>query len=304
MPELLKGDAFVAQLSARGDALDELCQRLVRAAPALQRPLLDKLHGRASSWPAPTAAKASSLREIARMWTACCVDIRKFASALTEQQPGGDTAASYEAYLRRVVLARVDLEPTLSPAAAACSSAANRVDITDAHVARLQADGFVQLQMPCDGRLRSEFELLHRHGVISPSYSSCNPGAHGVNLRCGTEHERAQFTRQGTPALLEAIETLRSLPHALLSRGYRCAARVANKHRSLELSARGPPSARSSPGPLRASDSPGQRWDVPTQVRARYAARAGHGARLGPPAGCKSRLLRLRTAPQPPPSTG
>ena len=38
--------------------------------------------------------------------------------------------------------------------------------------------------------------LLHRHGVISPSTSSCNPGAHGVNLRCGTEHERAQFTRQ------------------------------------------------------------------------------------------------------------
>jgi len=95
-----------------------------------------------------------------------------------------------------VVLARVDLEPTLSPAAAACSSAAGRVSITDAHVARLQADGFVQLQVPCDGRLRSEFELLHRHGVISPSTSSCNPGAHGVNLRCGTEHERAQFTRQ------------------------------------------------------------------------------------------------------------
>ena len=85
--------------------------------------------------------------------------------------------------------------------------------------------------------------------------------------------------------IAKTIETLRSLPHALLSRGYRCAARVANKARSLELSARGPPSARSSPGPLRASDSPGQRWDVPTQVRARYAARAGHGARLGPPAG-------------------
>jgi hypothetical protein len=78
-----------------------------------------------------------------------------------------------------VVLARVDLEPTLSPAAAACSSAAGRVSITDAHVARLQADGFVQLQVPCDGRLRSELELLHRHGVISPSTSSCNPGAHG-----------------------------------------------------------------------------------------------------------------------------
>ena len=205
MPELLTGEAFVAQLSARGDALDALCQRLVRAAPALQRPLLDKLHGRANSWPSPTESKASSLqREVARTWTACCVDIRKFASALAEQRPGGETAASYEAlcdewsnpnpspspspnpkpipneaYLRRVVLARVDLEPTLSPAAAACSSAAGRVSITDAHVARLQADGFVQLQVPCDGRLRSEFELLHRHGVISPSTSSCNPGAHG-----------------------------------------------------------------------------------------------------------------------------
>ena len=104
MPELLSGEAFIAQLSARGGALDALCQRLVSAAPALQRPLLDKLHGRASSWPGPTESKASSLqREIARTWTACCVDIRRFASALAEQRPGGETAASYEAYLRRVV---------------------------------------------------------------------------------------------------------------------------------------------------------------------------------------------------------
>ena len=85
-------------ISARGDALAALCQRLVRAAPALHRPLLDKLHGRANGWPAPTESKASSLqREVARTWTACCVDIRKFASALAEQRPGGETAASYEA---------------------------------------------------------------------------------------------------------------------------------------------------------------------------------------------------------------
>jgi len=57
--------------------------------------------------------------------------------------------------------------------------------------------------------------------VISPTNSTCNPGAHGVNLRCGTLEEQQQFLRQGTPALLGAIALLRTLPAALLAAGYR-----------------------------------------------------------------------------------
>ena len=88
-------------------------------------------------------------------------------------------------------------------------------------VARLEADGFVLLRTRLDPRLAREFALLHRHGVISPTNSSCNPGAHGVMLRCGTAEEREQFVRQGTPALLGAIELLRAMPYQLLRAGYR-----------------------------------------------------------------------------------
>jgi hypothetical protein len=88
-------------------------------------------------------------------------------------------------------------------------------------VARLEADGFVLLRTRLDPRLAREFALLHRHGVISPTNSSCNPGAHGVMLRCGTAEEREQFVRQGTPALLGAIELLRAMPQQLLRAGYR-----------------------------------------------------------------------------------
>ena len=229
---LVTGEALLGLLRRRGDELNGVCERCVAATGAhLRRPLLDRLHGRSTTW--PEAPKALRM-ELARIWTQIGLEIHKYAKGLAEgQRAANGSLDDYSGYLTRVVLARVTLEDTTDPSALAVEvvrpwqhsqllTAADAPTLVSAgDVARLEADGFVLLRTRLDPRLAREFALLHRHGVISPTNSSCNPGAHGVMLRCGTAEEREQFVRQGTPALLGAIELLRAMPYQLLRAGYR-----------------------------------------------------------------------------------
>eukprot|EP00966_Prymnesium_polylepis_P072543 1684143-Prymnesium_polylepis.1 len=68
--------------------------------------------------------------------------------------------------------------------------------------------------------LHREMRALYDHGVISPAGHTCNPGAHGIMLRCGTDAELDSFRRQRTPELLKCLLLLRGLPHEVQRAGY------------------------------------------------------------------------------------
>jgi hypothetical protein len=154
-------------------------------------------------------------------------DIKSYAAQFAAGQPG-TSAQDYMDYCRRVVLAKMPLEATSRPSELRQPSAGALIRESD--VAALRSHGVVVLsservRRATAGsldvrRLQAELALLHTHGVISPTNSSCNPGAHGVNLRCGTSDERANYAKQRTPHLLLAMDLLRALPDALQQCGY------------------------------------------------------------------------------------
>ena len=123
-------------------------------------------------------------------WTQLTVDIHSYAEQFAAGQPG-ISVKDFEDYCRNHVLAKVPLEATKAPAQPE-HSAVNEL-ISESDVAALKACGIVVLSRErvisaSAGfldvrRLQSELALLHKHGVISPTNSTCNPGAHGVNLR-------------------------------------------------------------------------------------------------------------------------
>ena len=216
---MLSGAELLGRLRASGDALNDAAQRLVARHPTARRPLLDRLHGRADQWPA-----VPQLRSVERLWTQCEGEIRRYADAISSSSSRADASSrdDYAQYCRRVVLARVHLEETTTPrlAAESSSGSAPAVRVTAGDVAQLRERGYCVLRTAFDPALRKDFETLHKHAVIPPTNSSCNPGAFGTNLRCGTAAEREGFVLQRTFALLDAIEQLRRLPHALLEHGY------------------------------------------------------------------------------------
>ena len=146
-----------------------------------------------------------------------CIDIGSYSDSIG----GSSQREAYVNYLRRVVLARVHLEarprrgrqcsPLLQSEVLSIDDAASSLR----HRGYCIIDGALKRAGIDANALRAELALLHKHGVIAPTNSSCNPGAHGINLRCGTEAERAAFDKQRTPTMRAAIELLRSLPHAL-----------------------------------------------------------------------------------------
>ena len=187
------------------------------------------LEGRRQRWPNVPPAAVPQKMAVARAWAKLCVDIRGYTASLLSPtayaSSGG--AAAHETYLRRVVLARVHLEATASAAEACCRRVAAARCVSVADVSSLHSRGFAIVDdvlgragIDC-AALTRDIALLHKHGVIAPTNSSCNPGACGINLRCGTDDERAAFDKQRTPTLRAAIELLRSLPQVLLGLGYR-----------------------------------------------------------------------------------
>ena len=208
---------IIATLRRRGSALNHLCQQLV-ALGATRQSILDVLEQRQSKWPTVANDKNKTLAATVRTWTTICVDIGSYSDSFG----GSSQREAYVNYLRRVVLARVHLEATTSAADASMQPAAAKrvLSIDDAasslrHLGYCIIDGALKRAGIDANSLRAELALLHKHGVIAPTNSSCNPGAHGINLRCGTEAERAAFDKQRTPTMRAAIELLRSLPHAL-----------------------------------------------------------------------------------------
>ena len=226
----VSGPEILERLGRRGTALFSDCQKLAAACGEHgAQQLLDCLHGRSNKWPTPTAPGAEKLRaSVVRTWTQLTVDIHSYAEQFAAGQPG-TSVKDFEDYCRNHVLAKVPLEATTAPAQLS-HSAANEL-ISESDVAALKACGVVVLSRErvisaSAGfldvrRLQSELALLHKHGVISPTNSTCNPGAHGVNLRCGTAAERANYGKQRTPNILCAMDLLRALPHALERCGYR-----------------------------------------------------------------------------------
>jgi hypothetical protein len=224
------GRQLVERLQGRGRALNTKCQRLVTAAGdgSMAQHVLEALHGRRPSLPSVAKSILHLRKDVERSWASLRVDIADYARQLERSNGGGSegtTSAAYEAYLANVVLATLQLEATTPPSELADPIATS--GLLGAHeAATLRSEGFVVLQgvdtrgaITAD-RLKKELALLHTHGVITPSTNSCNPGAHGVNVRCGTAEERDSFRKQGTPTLLAAIELLRALPHALEQLGY------------------------------------------------------------------------------------
>lgn len=228
MPNVISGSDLIEKLGKSGSALNAKCQALVAASGSdgCARHLLDCFHGRCKKWPVVPPAAMTLRANVVREWTALTVEIREAARQLVASNTGG-SETDYDGYLRRVVLSKLTLEETTIPAQLARPAASSLVSDND--VAALHADGIVvisnQRVLAASAldvvRLRAEFALLHNHGVITPSVSSCNVGAHGVNLRCGTAEERANYAKQRTPCLLSAMDLLRALPHALEQHGYR-----------------------------------------------------------------------------------
>lgn len=146
-----------------------------------------------------------------------------YAAKLADSTGGSKT--DYAGFLRRVVLKVVRLDDTTDPLVLGRPETAGLVDTT--HVESLRTSGIVVLpnalgRCGIDCRaLQADLEMLWRGGVIAPSTSTCNPGAHGVMLRCGSAVERAQFQQQRTHALLSTIELMRSVPAALDRAGYK-----------------------------------------------------------------------------------
>ena len=221
---VVSGAEMLDRLAKRGIALNASAQALAAVCgDGGHKKLDDCFKGRSKRWPKVPEEAAALRASVVRMWTDLTVDIRAYAKQLADQQPGS-SAADFASYLRNVVLAKVELEATVRPATAACTllhgSGPFGVHDVEALAARgvavVKLDAAAGIDFP---RLRSEMAELHKHGVISPTVSSCNPGAHGINLRCGTAEERQPYDR-GTPTLRAAIELLRSLPLALERAGY------------------------------------------------------------------------------------
>ena len=216
---MLSGAELLGRLRARGDALNDAAQRLAARHPSARRLILDRLHGRTHRWP---DVPQPDLRSVKRLWTQCEEDILMYADAISASSKAASSSREdYAQYCRRVVLARVHLEETMAPRLAAESlSGSTAVPVTASDVAQLRECGYCVLHTPFNAALRKDFETLYKHGVIPPTNSTCNPGAFGTNLRCGTAEERQGFVLQRTFALLDAIEQLRRLPHALVEHGY------------------------------------------------------------------------------------
>ena len=233
----VSGPEIVRRLGQRGMLLFHDCQRLCDACASFSvasQQLLDCLHGRSKRWPA--ASGAEELRaSVFRSWAQITADIRSYARQFAAGHPGGGgapgsptSAGFYDDYLRNLVLSKLKLEPTRSPAALARPAVSALV--TGGDVAELRAHGVLvigaeRVAAAAAGsfdleRLQAELALLHGHGAISPTSSTCSPGTHGVNLRSDTAGERANYGRQRTPHLLAAMDFLRALPAALERSGY------------------------------------------------------------------------------------
>ena len=211
----LTGQEVVSSLQSRGA---QLGQRVASVTAADRSQILRAIKG-GGGWP-------THLNKIRREWEAIDRDVRQYAESFANVARVGTSVSAddYAGHLRRVVLAQLDLEELADPAAAAFARETGLISRTT--VDRLRQTGFVVLDDALErgglsaSRLRADLALLHKHGVIGPSPSSCNPGAHGVLLRCGSEAERESFVQQGTTELLRAVQLLRALPSELRAHGY------------------------------------------------------------------------------------
>ena len=209
----LTGKEVIAALQSRSA---RLAQRLASLEAADRRQVLGAIQGR-GGWP-------KHLTKLRRdHWEPIDSDVKRYAESFA-QAATASSVDDYAGYLRRVVLARLSLEELTAPAEAAFACETGL--ITSAAVDTLRRTGFVLLDGVLEraglsaARLHADLALLHKHGVITPSPSSCNPGAHGVMLRCGSPAERAGFERQGTTELLRAVSLLRALPSEIQRHGY------------------------------------------------------------------------------------
>ena len=227
---VMTGPEIVKLLGQRGMLLFLECQRLCDACASFgtaSQQLLDVLHGRSNKW--PTAPGAERLRAtVFRSWTQLTTDISSYARQISAGSTEGSTEY-YDDYLRRVVLSKLKLESTSPPADLAHSKV--HALIRKGDIAELSRIGVVVISSERvisaaktlfdPKRLQSELALLHSHGAISPTSSTCSPGTHGVNLRSDTVEERTNYLKQRTPHVLGAMDFLRALPAALEEAGYR-----------------------------------------------------------------------------------
>ena len=209
----LTGKEVIASLQSRGA---RLAQRLASLEAADRRQVLGAIQGQ-GGWP-------KHLTKVQRdHWEPIDRDVKRYAESFA-QAATASSVDDYASHLRRVVLAQLSLEELAAPAEAAFACETGL--ITSAAVDTLRRTGFVLLDGVLEraglsaARLHADLALLHKHGVITPSPSSCNPGAHGVMLRCGSPAERAGFERQGTTELLRAVSLLRALPSEIQRHGY------------------------------------------------------------------------------------
>lgn len=230
MSTMHSGAELLDSLGKRGMALNASAQALAVTCGPDGHYALDRcFKGVSKTWPKVPAAASSLRSAVVRAWTELVIDIRGYAKQLAAQKPGsGSSESDIADYLRNVVLAKLQLEPTSLPAELATLGSGSDFAIGDGELAALRASGVGVVSVTPSAaidlsRLHEELVALYEHDVISPTQSSCNPGAHGINVRCGTREERKNLDR-GTPALRVAMDALRAVPHALECRGYRCRA--------------------------------------------------------------------------------
>lgn len=220
---MFSGAELLESLGKRGTELNTVAQKLAVCCKGGDgyRKLNQCFQGRRKKWPSVPQEAAHLRASVIQAWTNLEADMQSYAQQLVKLRPGSNVK-DIEEYLRNVVLAKLALEPTSPPSELAlpCSPFSER------DISRLAARGFFATSIPSTSginvvRLHDEILELYQHGVISPSNSSCNPGAHGINVRCGTTAERERLD-DGTPTLRAAMELLRSMPHALEQSGYVC----------------------------------------------------------------------------------
>ena len=228
------GEEVLSRLRYTGDVLNSIVQQILpRVNPAARQQLSGAFHGNAD-WPAVAPPVEVALSQLKSLWSRTRHEIEGYAASVFGQQRGTNnptTAADYERHFISVVCARLVLEPVSEPEALQCD-AARRLQLGAAHVGMLKRSGCSVLSGALDTAgidaraLHGEMQMLFEHGVIAPTRHTCNPGAHGIMLRCGTETELDSFRKQRTPELLKAILLLRGLPHTLAAAGYQRAQQV------------------------------------------------------------------------------
>ena len=113
---MFSGAELLESLGKRGAELNAIAQRLAVCCGSDGFRKLDQcFKGRRKKWPSVPQEARSLRKSVIQAWSSLEADMRSYAQQLVVLRPGS-SVDDIEEYLRNVVLAKLDLEPTSPPA--------------------------------------------------------------------------------------------------------------------------------------------------------------------------------------------